>query len=68
MLRLQLVRVFELIAKNGSFARSHGVIDENTESLAPIFIEYISGVRELLEIESDKDTTNIFKDIKGRRQ
>ena len=55
------MRVFELIAKNGSFARSHGVIDENTESLAPIFIEYISGVRELLEIESDKDTGIIFK-------
>ncbi len=28
--RLQLVKVFELIAKNGTFSRSHGVIDENT--------------------------------------
>ena len=28
--RLQLVKVFELIAKNGTFSRSYGVIDENT--------------------------------------
>ena len=64
MLRLQLVRVFELIAKNGTFSRCQGVIDENTESLAPIFIEYISGVRDLLDTESDKDSTIIIKDIK----
>ena len=65
LLRLQLVRVFELIAKNGTFSRAHGVIDENTESLAPIFIEYISGVRDLLEAESDKDSALIIKDIKA---
>ena len=35
-----------------------------TESLAPIFIEYISGARELLETESEKDSAVIIKDIK----
>ena len=54
-LRLQLVRVFELIARRGTFSRSSGVIDENTESLNPIFIEYIDGVRGFLETETDKD-------------
>ena len=65
LIRLQLVKVLELIAKNGTFSRSHGVIDENTESLAPIFIQYISGTRELLETESEKDQLMIIKDIKN---
>ena len=66
-LRLQLVRVFELIAKRGTFSRSSGVIDENTESLNPIFIEYIDGVRGFLETETDKDqqlSISIVKEIR----
>jgi len=62
-LRLQLVKVFEIVAKQGTFSRAFGVIDDNTDSLAPIFIDYIDGVRQFLELESDKDVP-IFKEIK----
>ena len=64
LLRLQLVRLFELISRHGTFSRSNGVVDEGTESLAMIFIECISGVRDLLEIDVDKDSTGTIKDIK----
>ena len=62
-LRLQLVRMFELIARHGTFSRARGVIDDNTDSLALIFLDYLGGVRELLEIEADKDIP-IVKEIK----
>jgi hypothetical protein len=62
-LRLQLVRMFELIARHGTFSRARGVIDDNTDSLALIFLDYLGGVRELLEMEADKDIP-IVKDIK----
>jgi len=63
LLRLQLVKVFELIAKNKTFSRAHGVIDENTESLAPTFTDYIDGVRLYLEVETEKDVP-ILNEIK----
>lgn len=54
-LRLQLVRVFELIAEN--------VLDKDTQSLHPTFIEFIDGARLFLEGESEKDVQAV-QDIK----
>merc|ERR1719422_1634964 len=63
-LRLQLVKVFEIAAKQGTFSRAVGVIDDKTDSLTALFIDYIDGVRQFLEIpESDKEVP-ILKDIK----
>ena len=63
VLRLQLVKVFEIAAKQGTFSRAVGVIDDKTDSLSSIFIEYIDGVRQFLELETDKDVP-LLKDIK----
>ena len=54
-LRLQLVRVFELIAEN--------VLDKDTLSLHSTFIEFIDGARLFLESESEKDV-KALQDIK----
>ena len=62
-LRLQLVKVFEIAAKQGTFSRAVGVIDDKTDSLTALFIDCIDGVRQFLEMETDKDIP-IFKDIK----
>merc|ERR1719150_665557 len=62
-LRLQLVKVFEISAKQGTFSRTVGVIDDKTDSLAPVFIDFIDGIRQFLELETDKDIP-ILKDIK----
>nr|XP_040568440.1 LOW QUALITY PROTEIN: protein furry-like [Lepeophtheirus salmonis] len=54
-LRLQLVRVMELIASHGTFSRAtSGVTDPNTGALAQTFTEYIEGARQILESENDK--------------
>ena len=62
-LRLQLVKVFEISAKQGTFSRTVGVIDDKTDSLASVFIDFIDGIRQFLELETDKDIP-ILKDIK----
>lgn len=54
-LRLQLVRVFELIAEN--------VLGRENQSLHPTFIEFIDGARLFLEGESEKDVQAV-QDIK----
>lgn len=54
-LRLQLVRVFELIAEH--------VLDKDTQSLHSTFIEFIDGARLFLEGESEKDVQAV-QDIK----
>ena len=64
-LRLQLVKVFEIAAKQGTFSRAVGVIDDKTDSLTALFIDCIDGVRQFLEMETDKDIP-IFKDIKAK--
>ncbi|XP_034942121.1 protein furry isoform X2 [Chelonus insularis] len=62
-LRLQLVRVLEFIAEYGIFGVCPAVLDRETQSLHPTFIEYIDGVRVYLENETDKEAPAV-RDIK----
>ncbi|CAB0032285.1 unnamed protein product [Trichogramma brassicae] len=62
-LRLQLVRVLELIAEYGTFGICPAVLDRETQSLHPTFVEYIDGARLYLENESDKEAPAV-RDIK----
>ncbi|XP_058831172.1 protein furry isoform X5 [Topomyia yanbarensis] len=58
-LRLQLVRVLEKIVENGTFGRSPFVLERDTMSLHPTFVEYIDGARLYLEAETDKDNSSM---------
>lgn len=58
-LRLQLVRVLEKIAENGTFGISSCVVDRDSMTLHPTFVEYIDGARLYLESEIEKDNANI---------
>lgn len=58
-LRLQLVKVLELIAEYGTFGVSSFVLDRDTNSLHPTFLEYMDGARIYLESEPDKHTNSI---------
>ncbi|XP_063231705.1 protein furry [Bacillus rossius redtenbacheri] len=62
-LRLQLVRVFELLAEYGTLGISSCVVDRDTQSLHPTFVEYMDGARQYLESEADKDSP-VVRDIK----
>ncbi|XP_075228459.1 microtubule binding protein furry isoform X2 [Lycorma delicatula] len=54
-LRLQLVRVFELIAGYGTFGISACVLDRDSQSLHSTIVEYVDGARLCLEAEADKE-------------
>ncbi|XP_037818190.1 protein furry isoform X4 [Lucilia sericata] len=58
-LRLQLVRVLEKIAENGTFGVSTCVLERDTMSLHPTFVEYIDGAMQYLVAETDKDNISI---------
>lgn len=58
-LRLQLVRVLEKIVENGTFGISPFVLERETMSLHPTFVEYIDGARLYLEAETDKDNSSM---------
>ena len=58
-LRLHLVRVFHLIAEYGTFGANHCLIDRYTQSLHQTFVEYIDGTRISLEMEIDKNSSNV---------
>jgi len=81
-LRLQLVKVFELVAEHGTFGIRRGfliklqqphnyllliysqcVLDRDSSSLHPTFVEYVEGARQYLESEPDKDSSAL-KEIK----
>ncbi|XP_044597140.1 protein furry isoform X1 [Cotesia glomerata] len=62
-LRLQLVRVLELVAEYGTFGICPAVLDRETQSLHPTFVEYIDGARLYLENETDKEALAV-RDIK----
>ncbi|XP_011494859.1 PREDICTED: protein furry [Ceratosolen solmsi marchali] len=62
-LRLQLVRLLELIAEYGTFGICPAVLDRETQSLHPTFVEYIDGARLYLENETDKEAPAV-RDIK----
>lgn len=58
-LRVQLVKVLEQIADNGTFGCSPCVLERETMSLHPNFVEYMDGARLYLETETDKDNSSI---------
>ncbi|XP_062543394.1 protein furry isoform X2 [Armigeres subalbatus] len=58
-LRLQLVRVLEKIVENGTFGISQFVLERESMSLHPTFVEYIDGARLYLEAETDKDNSSM---------
>lgn len=58
-LRLQLVKVLEKIAENGTFGVSSCVLERESMSLHPTFVEYMEGARLYLEAEIDKDNISI---------
>ncbi|CAB3359556.1 Hypothetical predicted protein [Cloeon dipterum] len=62
-LRLQLVKVFELVAEHGTFGISQCVLDRDSQSLHPTFVEYVEGARQYLESEPDKDSS-VVKEVK----
>ncbi|XP_031346669.1 protein furry isoform X1 [Photinus pyralis] len=58
-LRLQLIRVLELIAEYGTFGDSPCVLDRDAQSLHPTFVEYMDGARLYLESEPDKNSSAV---------
>jgi hypothetical protein len=58
-LRLQLVKVLKLIAENQTFGVSPCVLERDTMSLHPTFVDYMDGARLYLEAEIDKDNTSM---------
>ncbi|XP_040902564.1 protein furry homolog isoform X3 [Toxotes jaculatrix] len=65
LLRLQLLRIFELLADAGVISDStNGALERDTLALGALFLEYVDLTRMLLEAENDKDA-EIFKDIRA---
>lgn len=58
-LRLQLMRLLEYIAENGTFGISPCVLDKDTQALHPVMVEYIEGVCYYLENEPDKNSSSV---------
>lgn len=58
-LRLQLMRLFENIAENGTFGNSSCVLDKDSQSLTSVLVEFIDGVRYYLENEPDKNSSSV---------
>ncbi|XP_066250595.1 protein furry isoform X1 [Euwallacea similis] len=58
-LRLQLVRVLEYIAENGTFGLSSCTLDKDSQALHPCLVEFIEGVRYYLENELDKNSSAV---------
>ncbi|XP_053672318.1 protein furry [Anopheles nili] len=63
-LRLQLVRVLEKIAENGTFGISQFVLERETMSLHPTFVEYIDGARLYLDAETDGKDSSSMREVK----
>ncbi|KAM9318138.1 protein furry homolog isoform 2-T2 [Pholidichthys leucotaenia] len=65
LLRLQLLRIFELLADVGVISDStNGALERDTLALGALFLEYVDLTRMLLEAENDKDA-GILKDIRA---
>ncbi|XP_051889343.1 protein furry homolog-like isoform X5 [Pristis pectinata] len=64
ILRVQLVRIFELLADAGVISHSgSGGLDNELHSLNNTLLEYVDLTRQLLEAENDKDSDTL-KDIR----
>ncbi|CAL8347877.1 unnamed protein product [Arctogadus glacialis] len=65
LLRLQLLRIFELLADAGVISDStSGALERDSLALGALFLEYVDMTRMLLEAENDKDA-EILKDIRA---
>ncbi|XP_053543375.1 protein furry homolog isoform X2 [Ictalurus punctatus] len=65
LLRLQLLRIFELLADSGVISDStNGALERDTLALGALFLEYVDLTRMLLEAENDKDM-EILRDIRS---
>uniref|UniRef100_A0A3Q2PC68 FRY microtubule binding protein n=1 Tax=Fundulus heteroclitus TaxID=8078 RepID=A0A3Q2PC68_FUNHE len=65
LLRLQLLRIFELLADAGVISDStNGALERDTLALGALFLEYVDLTRMLLEAENDKDA-EILRDIRA---
>ncbi|XP_054649136.1 protein furry homolog isoform X4 [Dunckerocampus dactyliophorus] len=65
LLRLQLLRIFELLADAGVISDStNGALERDTLALGALFLEYVDLTRMLLEAENDKDA-EILKDVRA---
>ncbi|OQR78358.1 protein furry-like [Tropilaelaps mercedesae] len=66
ILRVHLTKLMENLAGEGTLAIAAIVRDKETGSLSPVFLEYIDGVRLLLEIEGqgDKDSASVATELK----
>ncbi|XP_041113694.1 protein furry homolog-like isoform X7 [Polyodon spathula] len=64
ILRVQLVRIFELLADAGVISQiASGGLDSETHCLNNTLLEYVDLTRQLLEAENDKDSDTL-KDIR----
>ncbi|XP_028299982.1 protein furry homolog-like isoform X11 [Gouania willdenowi] len=64
ILRVQLVRIFELLADAGVISQiASGGLDAESHSLNSTLLEYVDLTRQLLEAENDKDSDTL-KDIR----
>ncbi|XP_046505779.1 protein furry homolog-like [Equus quagga] len=64
ILRVQLVRIFELLADAGAISHSaSGGLDNETHFLNNTLLEYVDLTRQLLEAENEKDSDTL-KDIR----
>ncbi|KAM6938421.1 protein furry homolog-like isoform 4-T4 [Lycodopsis pacificus] len=64
ILRVQLVRIFELLADAGVISQiTSGGLDGESHSLNSTLLEYVDLTRQLLEAENDKDSDTL-KDIR----
>ncbi|XP_055369796.1 protein furry homolog isoform X3 [Betta splendens] len=65
LLRLQLLRIFELLADAGVISDStSGALERDTLAMGALFLEYVDLTRMLLEAENDKDA-EVLKDIRA---
>ncbi|XP_047676848.1 protein furry homolog isoform X4 [Tachysurus fulvidraco] len=65
LLRLQLLRIFELLADSGVISDStNGALERDTLALGALFLEYVDLTRMLLEAENEKDV-EILRDIRA---
>ncbi|XP_075923623.1 protein furry homolog-like isoform X1 [Petromyzon marinus] len=60
ILRVQLVRIFELLADTGVIShRGSGGLEASTHTLSSSLLEYVDQTRQLLEVENDKDSDSV---------
>ncbi|XP_072301955.1 protein furry homolog isoform X1 [Eucyclogobius newberryi] len=65
LLRLQLLRIFELLANAGVISDStNGALERDSLALGALFLEYVDLTRMLLEAENEKEQ-EVLKDIRA---